>query len=676
MRQVVKMVLILTVLIGIVWAQEATYDTLSIHDIQYVEIPSNLTGTIPDSIQETDFIGDTIVVKAFMRHGPRELYLGARWGGFVSENSNDPWGGFFVIQDDTTQINTYVGYLEEGDEVYFTGKLTTYYGLTQLNLLTNPPVPVAIVSSGNTFPEPLVLTMADISSNYAGEKYEDMYVKIENVKVTNNDASSGQAIISDGTNIGYIDDYFMCFRKLTDQLIVHWPANGSKINVSGYLRDSGYGYFSINPRDTTDIVTLAVPPEVTAINRSPALPTSVADSTVITATIKDNVTPVANITAYLHYSIDRQPFVTKTMTLGRSGFVAGIPKQSDGAFVRYFISAYDEENNIGMMPGDTTQQVFFYTIRDDGYSINDIQNPQGYKYMDSAYEGYVVTLTGVVMTDSTDFVNNLYIQENDSIWSGIWIYDDDFPKPNKGDLIRVTGTVVENHGHTQLSTVTALEVVTPNYGVFEPVKVNVADIKNGGALAEAYESVLIEVDDVTVTNPFPDGNYNYGEFSISSDGINSTRVGDDFLSFKGQLDTLYALGDHIDKVIGFQAYSFNYFKILPRDTNDVIGHTSAIEKKAPVAVSNYRLEQNYPNPFNHETNIRFSIPKSENVTLTIYNLLGVKVRTLCKGKMSAGTYNFRWDGLDNSGRPISTGVYFYQIQSKNFTTTKKMLFLK
>jgi len=676
MRRVVKIMLTLAVLISAVCAQEVTYDTLSIHDIQYVEIPSNLTGTIPDSIQETDYIGDTIVVKAFVRHGMRELYLGARWGGFVSENSNDPWSGFFVIQDDTAEINTYVGYLEVGDEVYFTGYLTTYYGLTQLNLLTNPVVPVTIVSSGNAFPEPTVLTLADISSNYAGEKYEDMYVKIDSVKITNNDASSGQAIISDGTNIGYIDDYFMCFRALTDQHLVHWPANGTSINVSGYLRDSGYGYFSINPRDTTDIEILAVPPEVKSINRSPALPTSSADSTVITATITDNVTPVAKITAYLHYSIDRQPFVTKVMKLGRSGFTAGIPKQADGAFVRYFISAYDDSSNLGMMPGDTTQQIFFFTVRDNGYSIDDIQNPQGYKYTGSAYEDFVVTLTGVVMTDSTDFINNMYIQENDSIWSGIWVYQDDFAKPNKGDLVRVTGTVVESYYQTQLSDVTALEVVTPNYGVFNPVIVNIADIKNGGALAEAYESVLIEVDDVTVTNPFPDGSYNYGEFSISSDGINSTRVGDDFTSFKGQLDTLYALGDHIDRVIGFQSYSFNYYKILPRDTNDVIGHTSGIEKNAPATARNYRLEQNYPNPFNHETNIRFSIPKSENVTLTIYNLLGVKVRTLCKGKMSAGTYNFRWDGLDNSGRPISTGVYFYQIQSKNFTTTKKMLFLK
>ncbi|MFA4839984.1 MAG: hypothetical protein WC703_10970, partial [Candidatus Neomarinimicrobiota bacterium] len=94
----------------------AQYDTVSIHDIQFV--------TNPDSSQETIYQGDTIVVKGFVRHGPRELYLGARWGGYVTENSNDPWSGFFVIQDDSMKVNTLLGYVMEGDEVYFTGKLT------------------------------------------------------------------------------------------------------------------------------------------------------------------------------------------------------------------------------------------------------------------------------------------------------------------------------------------------------------------------------------------------------------------------------------------------------------------------------------------------------------------------------------------------------------------------
>ena len=675
MRLFVKIMLTLTLLFGVIWAQEAVYDTLSIHDIQYVEIPSNLTGTIPDSIQETSYIGDTIVVKAFMRHGPRELYLGARWGGFVTENSNDPWSGFFIIQDDSTKINTYIGYLEEGDEVYFTGYLTTYYGLTQLNILTNPEVPVSIVSSGNTFPDPLVLTLADLSTNYAGEKYEDMYVRIENVKVTNNQASSGQAIISDGTNIGYIDDYFLYFRSLTDKEIIHWPANGSSINISGYLRDTGYGYFSINPRDTTDIEILAVPPEIQSITREPKLPTS-SEYPTISATIVDNATPFENINAYLHFSINWGEFDSLQMNKWENIFYASIPQQSNGAFVRYFIKAYDHENNLGMMPGDTSRQVFFYHVRDNGYTINDIQNPQGYKYTGSAYKDYVVTLTGVVMTDSTDWINNIYIQEKDSMWSGIWIYDDNFSKPNKGDLIRITGKIVESYDQTEMTDVTALEIVTPNYGVFDPVKVNIADIKNGGSLAEAYESVLVEVDDVTVSNAFPDGNYNYGEFSITQDNVTSTRVGDDFTAYNGQLDSSYALGDHIDKVIGFQSYSFSYYKILPRDSNDIVGHNTGIDKNKSNTAEAFRLEQNYPNPFNRETNIRFSIPKTGNVTLTIYNLLGVKVRTLYNGKMNAGTYNLRWDGLDHKGYPISTGVYFYQLQSKNSSTTRKMMFLK
>ena len=640
----------------------AQYDTVSIHDIQFV--------TNPDSSQETIYQGDTIVVKGFVRHGPRELYLGARWGGYVTENSNDPWSGFFVIQDDSMKVNTLLGYVMEGDEVYFTGKLTTYDGITQLNILTNPEVPVTIVTTGNIFPEPKKVTLADIATHAAGEQWESMYVEVENVTVTNNSYTSNEAVITDGTATGYIDDYFMYFRGQFDNGLNPWPPNGTKLTIRGYLRDIDQAYFSINPRYDSDFTLLTNPPVISKVLRTVGAPTS-ANSIDITADIKDNVQVDS---AFLHYSIDRAQFQKVSMVFSRTGlWVATIPKATDGAYVRYFLTAVDNVGDFAQMPGDTTTEVYYYVVKDGALSIKDVQYNWGYINDASGYKGYVVTLEGVVMVDTSDYVNNYYIQDNDSMWCGIWIYDK-VNRPLKGDKVRVTGTVQENYGVTRLYNLTAYQMVTPSYGVYQPVPVKTGEITTGGANAEAYESVLVSLQNLTVSNPFPDGAGKYGEFSVN-DGSGELRV-DDAMAFDGNLDTLYLLNDHIDKLVGIHYYSFGNYKLLPRNNDDVYGHTSKLDDKKKSVAGQFRLEQNYPNPFNNETVIRFNIPTTSPVTLTVYNILGQKIRTLQNGKLSSGTHELRWDGKDQYGRTVGAGFYIYQIQSNKQIQTKKMLFLK
>ena len=90
----------------------------------------------------------------------------------------------------------------------------------------------------------------------------------------------------------------------------------------------------------------------------------------------------------------------------------------------------------------------------------------------------------------------------------------------------------------------------------------------------------------------------------------------------------------------------------------------------------YALAQNYPNPFNPMTQISYQLPGSSKVQLAIYNVFGQKVRTLVDGEQPAGFYSVRWDGLNDAGVPVSSGVYLYRIQTQDFTETKKMLFMK
>ena len=85
---------------------------------------------------------------------------------------------------------------------------------------------------------------------------------------------------------------------------------------------------------------------------------------------------------------------------------------------------------------------------------------------------------------------------------------------------------------------------------------------------------------------------------------------------------------------------------------------------------------NYPNPFNPDTKISFSIPEEQNIELSVYNLKGQKVRWLVKGKFPAGQHSVVWEGKDDNGKPVGSGLYFYKLKTRNNVLTKKMLLLK
>ncbi len=92
--------------------------------------------------------------------------------------------------------------------------------------------------------------------------------------------------------------------------------------------------------------------------------------------------------------------------------------------------------------------------------------------------------------------------------------------------------------------------------------------------------------------------------------------------------------------------------------------------------SRYSLGQNYPNPFNPETYIDFALPRASHVTFTVYNMLGQQVRTLVDERLSAGPKTVTWDGTDDHGRTVSSGIYFYRLQAVDFQETRKMVLMK
>jgi hypothetical protein len=90
----------------------------------------------------------------------------------------------------------------------------------------------------------------------------------------------------------------------------------------------------------------------------------------------------------------------------------------------------------------------------------------------------------------------------------------------------------------------------------------------------------------------------------------------------------------------------------------------------------FDLRQNYPNPFNPTTVIQYALPKTSEVKIQIYNILGQKVRNLVDEPQKPGYKMIHWDGKDDSGKEVSSGVYFYRIEAGNFVKCKKMILLK
>ncbi len=88
------------------------------------------------------------------------------------------------------------------------------------------------------------------------------------------------------------------------------------------------------------------------------------------------------------------------------------------------------------------------------------------------------------------------------------------------------------------------------------------------------------------------------------------------------------------------------------------------------------ISQNYPNPFNPSTTIEYALPTRTNIKIEIYNLLGQNVRTLVNKEQLAGNHNVTWDGNNNSGQMVTSGIYLYKLTTHDFSSSKKMLLLK
>ena len=133
----------------------------------------------------------------------------------------------------------------------------------------------------------------------------------------------------------------------------------------------------------------------------------------------------------------------------------------------------------------------------------------------------------------------------------------------------------------------------------------------------------------------------------------------------------------VDKNVEFGKYAYRLKQI---DFDGTFSYSGEVEVEVGLPI-NFALEQNYPNPFNPSTVIKYSLPQESRVKLSIYNALGEEVAVLVNDIITAGFHQTQWNGLNSTGNQVSSGIYFYRLETEGqsgqqFVDVKKMMMVK
>ncbi len=168
---------------------------------------------------------------------------------------------------------------------------------------------------------------------------------------------------------------------------------------------------------------------------------------------------------------------------------------------------------------------------------------------------------------------------------------------------------------------------------------------------------------------------------LPSGGANVAMAGVKPLNSKGNIARFSFVVTDPDKAKQEILFTVRKFILNEQDvTADVGSIILKVDDFAEIPTT-FGLGQNYPNPFNPATTIEYRIPVQSVVSITIYNMLGQEVNRLVNKEQQPGAYLLHWNGTDNDGRPVSSGIYFYRISASNngkeqFTSIKKMMLIK
>jgi hypothetical protein len=312
-----------------------------------------------------------------------------------------------------------------------------------------------------------------------------------------------------------------------------------------------------------------------------------------------------------------------------------------------------------------------YSFRSGLCPISYVQTPKSGLNDSSQYSGDEATIAGIVTGDKDAFTTQFYMENTPGgPWSGIQVYGG-IPTPvAEGDSIIVAGFVSEYYNKTEITSVDYLRVVSSGNPIPGPNLVAPNQISTGSPTAESYEGVFVRCDPVVVADTT--GFEAFWEWNVADIDAHTVKVG-----HGGN----YTFFPHIGRwmnIRGPMDFVCGNFRLEPRrdtdiDTVEVIGVEPGTLPKPQV----FALEQNSPNPFNPVTNIFFSIPERAEVELYVCDVSGRVVKKLVDGvRMEPGRHEATWDGRNDAGKVVSSGVYFCKLLAADKVAQMKMVILK
>jgi len=157
---------------------------------------------------------------------------------------------------------------------------------------------------------------------------------------------------------------------------------------------------------------------------------------------------------------------------------------------------------------------------------------------------------------------------------------------------------------------------------------------------------------------------NRNETPLSFEVLTNCREGNQVITSYKVMDEATGIFAERPLIAGQQRHSVIIFCDPGEDESDT------------PAINSVVLHRNYPNPFNPVTNISFSLPEQQNIKLTVYNMKGQKVCQLTKGHYLSGKHSVIWDGTNDAGKTVASGLYLYKLQTATQIISRKMLMLK
>lgn len=605
-------------------------------------------------------VGDTVWVDSV-------VVVGLRSDGFYASelvDTAEQFSGIFVYTQGTPGV-------QPGDLVNMRADYQEYFDLSELRVYTDAfchevigaaPIPVA--------PNVTACDINDSLNNTAAEPWEGVFVYVDSVQVTNTDDGHGAFVVNeiDGDAGCAAVESLLIARNALETIAVPDSAN-VLAKIFGVV-EYRFGRYKLQPRSNNDIVYTGLPPAPRTRFVYP----------------KDDSHLVVNFDRVLQESSAENLanyFITTFDILITNAVMA-----SDSVNVELTTSDMSVFRDL-LEPRELTvqnvanAQGVAMTAPNTEQFIPGVKNCEQVQTMKSALndssviEGFTVCIGAIVTAVPTESYNNrhLFIQDGyTEFGAGMDCYVSSYPNiatfpVARGDSVLVAGAVDEYYFVTELSPVDLIQVISSGHPVPQPVTVSVATINGPPEMnSEPYESKLVRIENVKVHLPI----VNYGEW-YASDATDSVMVDD--LFDPGIDPYLPALGDSFVFIQGVLTYQFNDMSLEPRDLDDIfIVGLTGVDGDVP-AVKN-DLAQNRPNPFNPTTTIQFSLEQRSQVSLKVYDVSGREVRTLENRALPTGQYNVTWDGTNNSGQAVTSGIYFYRLDAGKFESTKKMVLLR